>query len=182
MLAAARSSQVFSSSVKRPAEPVQLGEAPGRIAHREDEAHLRAKARRRAELLEARRALGTTARRVVEVGDAAPAADDVGVLQVVGDQELVVPVRLALLGGQVAHQAGADAQGRLRIGGRHEPAVGRDDALDARGGLLQQLLRGQARAREPLDRVERALGGGEGRRAWRTMIRRAVGSAHPPRG
>ena len=62
-----------------------------------------------------------------------------------------------------------------RVGGRHEVAVGRDDAVDARGGLLEQLLRGQAVVREPLDRVERALGGGEGRghgahdppRAWR---------------
>jgi hypothetical protein len=72
-------------------------------------------------------------------------------------------MRLALIGGQVAHEAGADAQRGLRIGGRHEPAIGRDDALDARSRLLEQLLRGEARAGEPLDGVEGALGGGEGR-------------------
>ena len=168
MRAAARSSQAFSSSVKRRGcARLSWARPQRRVADGEDDAHLGAEARRRAVLLEARRALGAPAGRVVEVGDAAPAARDVGELEVVGDQELVVPVRLALVGGQLADEPGADAQRRLGIGRRHEAAVGRDDAVDARGRLLEQLLRGQALARRAARSRRASSRRRGGSRAWR---------------
>jgi hypothetical protein len=93
----------------------------------------------------------------VDIGDRAAAARDVGELEEVGNQQLVVPRRLALVLGQVVGDAQADRQRRLRIGRRQEGAVGRHDALDALGDLLDELLGGEAVVREPRDRIEAAL-------------------------
>jgi hypothetical protein len=132
---------------------IELEVAPGPSARDEYRPELVLEVGDRIERPVAGTAAEPAARRLAQVADGIRRGE-VGELVVVGDQELVLPERVADPLGEVVDHAGAEAEARVGIGGPGEEGVGVDHTDDPVHDLLDRLLGRQVLRTEALDRLE----------------------------